>query len=121
AAQSVPGPATWRAQVVQKFVINRERAVVRLVAVDPMPPFHTGQYLETRIPQWPHSWRDYSPAVPPNENGELEFHVRAVPGGDVSTAIVKETAPGDIWTFAQAHGTLRVLPERPVLMVAGGT
>ncbi|WP_454163812.1 FAD-binding oxidoreductase [Gordonia iterans] len=121
AAQSVEGPATWRAKVVQKFTINRERAVVRLVAIDPTPPLLPGQYVETTIPQWPHSWRDLSPAVPPNENGELEFHVRAVPGGHVSTSIVKETAPGDVWTFAQSHGVLHVDPERPVLMVAGGS
>ncbi|MFT3660276.1 MAG: FAD-binding oxidoreductase [Gordonia sp. (in: high G+C Gram-positive bacteria)] len=121
AAQSAEGPATWRARVVQKFTINRERAVIRLVAIDPMPPFHAGQYLETRIPQWPHAWRDLSPAIPPNENGELEFHVRAVPGGNVSMSIVKETAPGDVWTFAQSHGVLQVEPDRPVLMVAGGS
>lgn len=121
AAQSAPGPATWRARVVQKFTINRERAVVRLAAVDPVPLFHAGQYLETRIPQWPYHWRNLSPAVPPNEAGELEFHVRAVPGGQVSTAIVRETVPGDVWTFAQAHGTLHVDPDRPVLMVAGGS
>lgn len=121
AAQSATGPATWRAKVVQKFVINRERAVVRLIAVDPVPEFHAGQYLEVQIPQWPHSWRSLSPAIPPNDDGQLEFHVRAVPGGHVSTSIVKETEPGDVWTLAQSHGTLAVEPDRPVLMVAGGS
>ncbi len=121
AAQSAEGPATWRARVVQKFAINRERAVVRLIADETMPHFAAGQYLETQIPQWPHSWRSFSPSVPPNAAGELEFHVRAVPSGHVSTSIVKETQPGDVWTFAQAHGTLHVEPDRPVLMVAGGT
>lgn len=120
-AQSVEGPATWKARVVQKFVINRERAVVRLIAVDEMPDFTAGQYLETQIPQWPHAWRNFSPSVPPNAAGELEFHVRSVPGGHVSASIVKETAPGDVWTFAQAHGRLHVEPDQPVLMVAGGT
>lgn len=121
AAQSAEGPATWRARVVQKFGINRERAVVRLIAVDEMPEFQAGQYLETQIPQWPHAWRSLSPSVPPNLAGELEFHVRSVPSGHVSTSIVKETQPGDVWTFAQAHGTLHVEPGQPVLMVAGGT
>lgn len=121
AAQSAVGPATWRARVVQKFSINRERAVVRLIALDQMPEFHAGQYLETQIPQWPHEWRSFSPSVPPNLAGELEFHVRSVPGGHISTSIVKQTQPGDVWTFAQAHGTLHVDPDRPALMVAGGT
>ena len=118
AAQSVPGPAIWDAQVVQKFVINRERAVVRLKAVNDLPPYLPGQYVETRIPQCPNVWRDLSPAVPLNDSGELEFHVRAVPGGEFSNAVVKQTEPGDVWSFAQSHGTLHVDRDRPILMVA---
>ncbi|MFM9379352.1 FAD-binding oxidoreductase [Gordonia sp. VNK21] len=121
AAQSATGPATWRARVVQKFVINRERAVVRLAALDPVPEIYPGQYLETRIPQWPFQWRDFSPATPVDDRGELEFHIRAVPGGQVSGTVVRETAVGDVWSFAQPHGTLAVDGDRPVLMVAGGT
>ncbi|MFT4088209.1 MAG: FAD-binding oxidoreductase [Gordonia sp. (in: high G+C Gram-positive bacteria)] len=121
AAQSAEEPATWRAQVVQKFNITRERVVVRLRAIDPPPAYNAGQYFEVRIPQWPNLWRYLSPSIPPNDNGELEFHVRAVPGGQVSTSIVRETVAGDVWTFAQTHGTLQVDMDRPVLMVAGGT
>lgn len=121
AADSAHGPAKWRARVVQKFTINRERAVVRLQVEGDAPQFAPGQYLETQIPQWPRSWRDLSPAVPPNDDGNLEFHVRAVLGGRVSSSIVRDTTVGDVWTFAQAHGTMHVDPERPALMIAGGT
>lgn len=120
AAQMAEGPVHWSADVVEKFRISRDLAVVRLVAQEP-PAYKTGQYLEVKIPQWPRTWRNLSPAIPPNTGGELEFHVRAVPGGLFSTSVVKETAVGDRWTFAQAHGTLHLEPERPVLMVAGGT
>ncbi|MFT3716184.1 MAG: FAD-binding oxidoreductase [Gordonia sp. (in: high G+C Gram-positive bacteria)] len=121
AAQSVEGPPTWQAQVVQKFAINRDRAVIRLKALDGLPDYQPGQYVETMIPQCPNVWRDLSPALPPNAAGEMEFHVRAITGGEVSPFIVKDTQVGDVWSFAQAHGTLHVEPERPVLMLAGGS
>lgn len=121
AAQSAPGPATWHARVVAKFVINRELAVVRLIADGPRTRYHAGQYLEVQIPQLPRLWRNLSPAVPPNDNGQLEFHVRAVPDGQVSAAIVTQTQVGDVWTFAQPHGTMSVRGDKPVLMIAGGT
>ncbi|MGB3696912.1 MAG: FAD-binding oxidoreductase [Gordonia sp. (in: high G+C Gram-positive bacteria)] len=121
AAESVSGPARWHARVVQKYTITRERAVVRLVATGPHPSFAAGQYLETQIPQWPRTWRNLSPSIPSNPQGELEFHVRAVPDGRVSRSIVRDTAVGDVWTFGQHHGTMRADPRRPALLIAGGT
>lgn len=120
AAETAAGPATWTARVVEKFRISRDLAVVRLITDTPLR-FNTGQYLETQIPQWPKVWRNLSPAIPPNPHGELEFHVRSVPGGTMSPAIVTQTQVGDVWSFAQAHGTLHIDGERTVLMVAGGT
>ncbi|MEH3156068.1 MAG: FAD-binding oxidoreductase [Gordonia paraffinivorans] len=124
AAMTAPGPPTWSAQVVEKYRLTRDLAVVRLVAdhhEHVAEAFDVGQYLEVSIPQWPRVWRHLSPAIPPNPHGEIEFHVRSVPGGSVSTSIVAETAVGDVWTLAQNHGTLGVDPRRPTLMVAGGT
>lgn len=121
AAESAEEPARWQARVVQKFSITRDRAVVRLVATGPNPGYAPGQYLETQIPQWPRTWRNFSPAIPANPEGELEFHVRAIPGGRVSRTIVSDTQIGDVWTFAQRHGTMQLDPEEPALLIAGGT
>nr|WP_221246967.1 globin domain-containing protein [Gordonia humi] len=121
AAESVAGPPVWHARVVQKFTINRERAVVRLVAEPNAPVYRAGQYTEVQIPQWPHAWRNLSLATPPSPRRELEFHVHAIPGGHVSGTIVRSTEPGDVWTFGQQHGTMAVDGDRPVLMVAGGS
>ncbi|GAA2062633.1 FAD-binding oxidoreductase [Williamsia deligens] len=124
AAQTAPGPATWQARVVKKHRLTRDLAVVRLVADDRehfLDAFAAGQYVEVSVPQWPRVWRHLSPALPPNPNGHLEFHVRSVPGGSVSASIVGETAVGDVWTLAQGHGTLAPMPGRETLMVAGGT
>ncbi len=124
AAMTATGPPTWSAQVAEKYRLTRDLAVVRLVADHRdhvAEAFDVGQYVEVSIPQWPRVWRHLSPAIPPNPHGEIEFHVRSVPGGSVSTSIVAETAVGDTWTLAQGHGTLSVDPTRPTLMVAGGT
>ncbi|MDL9938914.1 FAD-binding oxidoreductase [Gordonia sp. ABSL1-1] len=120
AAETAPHPALWTAKVAEKYRISRDLAVVRLTTDAPLR-FKPGQYLEVQVPQWPKAWRHLSPAIPPNPDGELEFHVRAVQGGTVSTAIVSDTRVGDVWFFAQGHGTLHVDPDRDVLMVAGGT
>ncbi|GEE00112.1 monooxygenase [Gordonia spumicola] len=121
AADSAEGPAVWHARVVQKFQINRERAVVRLVPTGPPLRYRPGQYTEVQIPQHPHLWRDLSPATPPNDRGELEFHVHAIPNGEFSGSIVRQTQPGDVWKFGSQHGTMRVTGDRPVLMVGGGS
>jgi NAD(P)H-flavin reductase/hemoglobin-like flavoprotein len=120
AAHSATGPATWQATVAEKYRLSRDLAVVRLVTDQPLT-YSAGQYVEVQIPQWPRVWRHLSPAIPANAAGELEFHVRAVPGGSVSNSVVTETRAGDIWTFAQSHGTLHIAPDRDVLMIAGGT
>lgn len=120
AAQMAPGPAQWNAEVVEKYRITRDLAVVRLLSRETLR-FAAGQYLEVQIPQWPRLWRNLSPSIPPNRAGELEFHVRSVPGGSVSSAIVNESAVGDVWQLAQSHGTLHIIPDHDVLMVAGGT
>ncbi|ASR04974.1 FAD-binding oxidoreductase [Gordonia rubripertincta] len=120
AAETATHPARWTAEVVEKYRISRDLAVVRLISHAPLT-FHVGQYLEVHVPQWPKQWRNFSPSIPPNPAGELEFHVRAIQGGTVSSAIVSETSVGDVWTLSQSHGTLHVDRDRPVLMVAGGT
>lgn len=120
AAHSAKGPATWQATVAEKYRLSRDLAIVRLLSRTPLT-YSAGQYLEVQIPQWPRIWRHLSPSIPANPAGELEFHVRAVPGGSVSNSIVTETQVGDVWTFAQNHGTLHLIPDRDVLMIAGGT
>lgn len=134
AAQSAPGPAVWHARVVAKYAVSRGQAVIQLVADRPLT-YRSGQSLEVQVPQIPRAWRLLSPSTPPNPQRELEFHVRAVDAGAVSSSIVARTEVGDVWTLAQSHGALTVqttddvgydgvpIPgsRKDVLMVAGGT
>ncbi len=121
AADAEAGPPWWDGTVLEHHRVSRDIAVVRLRLDQPMP-YHPGQYVNVQIPQWPRRWRYLSPAMPSDPNGYIEFHVRSVPGGMVSTAIVGETRPGDRWRLSSPHGALHVDRDAgDVLMVAGST
>ncbi|MBJ8339500.1 flavoprotein [Antrihabitans sp. YC3-6] len=115
-------PSHWEATVVEHRKILDDLAVVRLQADVPVP-YDTGQYLPVRTPQRPRMWRYLSPAIPANDYGELEFHVRKVSGGWVSPSMVNETQVGDRWTMAAPLGGLRVdlTSGADVLMIGSGT
>lgn len=121
AAEAERGPAWWDGTVVEHLRVSRDLAVVRLQLDNPMP-YHAGQYVNVAVPQCPRRWRYLTPAIPPDETGAVEFHIRAVSGGLVSNAIVNETRSGDRWRLSSPHGALQVDRDGgDVLMVAGST
>ena len=121
AADADQGPAWWDGTVLEHQRVSRDLAVVRLQLDRPMP-YHAGQYVNVAVPQCPRRWRYLTPAIPPDDSGAIEFHVRAVSGGLVSNAIVSETQPADRWRLSSPHGGLHVDREGgDVLMVAGST
>lgn len=121
AAEADTGPARWEGSVVEVHRVSRDLAVVRLRLDRPMH-YHPGQYVKVEVPQCPRRWRYLSPAIPADDSGGIEFHIRAVPGGLVSTAVVEETRPGDRWRISSPHGGLHVDRDGgDVLMVAGST
>ena len=75
--------------------VSRDVAVVRLQLDQPLP-YHPGQYVSVEIPQCPRRWRYLSPAMPADPDGYIEFHVRAVAGGLVSPAVVRDLARGSV-------------------------
>lgn len=121
AADSDDAPAWVDGTVIEHNRVSRDLAVVRLHLDRPLD-YHPGQYVNVQIPQCPRRWRYLSPAIPADPGGGIEFHVRVVPGGLVSNAIVSETRPGDRWRVSGPHGGLRVDRDGgDVLMVAGST
>lgn len=121
-AESDEFPAHWPATVVGHRRVLDDLAVIRLQSDTPVP-YAAGQYVPIGIPQRPKMWRYLSPAIPSNQYGEIEFHVRKVRGGWVSPSIVNETQVGDRWMVGAPLGGLRVDHEsgRDVLMISGGT
>ena len=114
------------ATVVQVTRPARGIAVVRLIA-DQMVEYLPGQYLSVMTPYAHGVWRRFSPSNPSNPARQLEFHIREVPGGTLSEALVRSVTPGDRWVVARPLGHLEIDRTRTeegfrdVLVVAGGT
>ena len=121
AADAEKGPPFVDGSVVEHIRATRDVSVIRLQLDEPLH-FHAGQYVTVQVPQWPRRWRFLSPSIPADRGGAIEFHVRSVMGGMVSTAIVGETKPGDRWRLSNPLGAMHVDRDGgDVLMVAGGT
>lgn len=121
AADAEQSPAYCDGTVVEHHRVTRDVSVIRLQLDQPLF-YHPGQYVTVQVPQWPRRWRYLSPAIPADRSGAIEFHVRSVTGGMVSTAIVGETRPGDRWRISSPHGAMQVdRAGEDVLMVAGST
>ena len=115
-------PAWWTGEIVQH---DRRTETVAVLTIRPDRPlsYVAGQYVQVQTLRWPRIWRSYSIANAPRANGLLDIHVRAVPGGMVSTALVSHCATGDIVLLGAARGQMRVPvdPARDLVCVAGGT
>ncbi|MDV3129519.1 FAD-binding oxidoreductase [Mycobacterium sp. 21AC1] len=121
AADAEQSPAYCDGTVIEHNKVTRDVSVIRLQLDQPLF-YHPGQYVTVQVPQWPRRWRYLSPAIPADRSGGIEFHVRSVTGGMVSTAIVAETRPGDRWRMSSPHGAMQVdRGGEDVLMVAGST
>jgi NAD(P)H-flavin reductase/hemoglobin-like flavoprotein len=119
---SAVAPAYWTAEVIAN-VQRRPGIAVLTVAPDLVLPYLAGQHVSVQTPRWPRVWRAYSVANRPRDDGLMIFHVRAVPGGWVSNALVRYTAPGDQIILGPALGTMTLdrAGQRDLLCVAGGT
>jgi len=116
------GPAFWTAEVVHHESRGNGIAVLT-VAPDEVLRFTAGQHITVQTPRWPHVWRPYSIACRPRDDGLLSLHVKAIPGGWVSNALVRHTAPGNELIIGPPLGTmtLRDAADRDLLCIAGGT
>ena len=117
-------PPWWLAEVTTHDLRRPDLAVLRL-RLDPATPlsYRPGQHISIQVPRWPRMWREYSIANAPRADGTLCLHVRAVPGGRVSTALVHQTRLGDTLLVGPARGDMTVdsVSSRTVVCVAGGT
>lgn len=115
-------PAVWPATIVHRA--SRGHGIAEITVRPHMPyAYAAGQYVSVETPWWPKLWRYYSPANAPREDGSLTFHVRAVPGGSVSDALVHRAVVGDVIRLGPPMGdmVLDAAVSRELLCVAGGT
>lgn len=115
-------PPWWLADVIDHELRAPGIAVITLRPAQPLP-YTAGQYVTVQTARWPRVWRTFSIANAPRPDNIIRLHVRSVPGGWVSGALIRDTRIGDTVMLGPPMGTMAP-PEdaaRDVLCVAGGT
>ncbi|ARQ69785.1 globin domain-containing protein [Streptomyces marincola] len=122
AADELHAPPWWQAEIVSHERRTSEVAVVT-VRPDQPYPYRAGQYASVETPWWPRVWRSYSFASRPRSDGLLSFHVKAVPAGWVSRALVHRARRGDVLRLGPPSGSMAVdhASSRGLLCVGGST
>ena len=115
-------PAWWNAEIVAHEMRTRDIAVIT-VRPDQPYPFLAGQYTSVETPWWPRVWRHYSFASAPRSDGLLTFHVKCVPAGWVSSALVNRARQGDVVRLGPPAGSMTVdhATDSGLLCLGGGT
>jgi NAD(P)H-flavin reductase/hemoglobin-like flavoprotein len=115
-------PAWWSAEVVGHELRTPTLAVLTLRPEEPFP-YLAGQYVSIQSAHWHRVWRPFSVANAPRADGLLTFHVRAVSGGWVSSALVHHTNVGDRVNLGPPQGsmTLAAGSGGGMFCVAGGS
>ena len=112
AADARNHPPWWVGEIVSH---DRRGDSVAVVTIRPDRPFpyRPGQYLTLQVTRWPRIWRAYSIANAPRSSGLIDLHVRAVPGGMVSTTLVRHAAVGDTVLLGPARGQMQLPGTAP--------
>ncbi|BCJ43487.1 flavohemoprotein [Actinoplanes ianthinogenes] len=122
-ADADQNPPYWYGEVVEHQRRSHDIAVFTVLPLQPLE-YRAGQYLSLEAtPYQPRLWRTYSPANAPRRDNSLEFHVRALGAGWVSSALVRRLKVGDMIKLAAPMGsmTLDRRSTRDAVFVAGGT
>jgi NAD(P)H-flavin reductase/hemoglobin-like flavoprotein len=116
-------PPWWEAEVVSHERRGYDIAVLR-IRPDPAYPYRAGQSMPVETSIRPRLWRPYSPANAPRADGTVDLHIKAVPGGQVSNALVNSVMPGDVLKLGSPVGNRLTLDGdtgRNLVLLAGGT
>ncbi|GAA2601046.1 FAD-binding oxidoreductase [Dactylosporangium fulvum] len=115
-------PPYWHAEVLHHERRSRDIAVITCRPMQPLE-FRAGQYVSVETRYQPRLWRAYSMANAPRKDGSIDFHVRALGAGWVSSALVRRVRPGDMIRLGAPMGsmTLDRRSTRDIVCVAGGT
>ncbi|HEY7486174.1 MAG TPA: globin domain-containing protein [Streptosporangiaceae bacterium] len=115
-------PAWWNGKIIS---VDRRRfdiAVLRMLPDRPVP-YTPGQSVAMEVPGRPRLWRYYSMANAPRPDNTIDFHVRLVDGGPVSTMLVRGVRVGDQVRMGPPVGSLTLDCDsgRDILLAAGST
>jgi NAD(P)H-flavin reductase/hemoglobin-like flavoprotein len=124
AAQEDEGrhPPWWDATVIHHELRSSDIAVFRVSTSEPLP-YEPGQAVAIESAERPRIWRQFSMANAPRPDAVLEFHVRMVAGGALSTALTRNLVSGSRLKLGAPVGELKLdlTSGRDVLLIAGST
>jgi NAD(P)H-flavin reductase len=122
AAAAEHSPPWWTGEVIGHELRTPTLAVLTVQTDKPFP-YHAGQHVSIQSARWHRVWRPFSVANAPRQDGTLSFHIRAVPGGWVSTALVQHTRVGDLINLGPPQGTMTLAAGsgNGLFCVAGGS
>jgi benzoate/toluate 1,2-dioxygenase reductase subunit len=117
-------PQSWdcRVAAVEKVSSTVIRLDITADESEQGPPaFLPGQYVHLSVPGTPER-RSYSFANPPHVTDGYSFYIKVLDHGVMSSYVGERAAAGDAITMTGPFGKFYLrTPERPILMVAGGT
>lgn len=116
-------PPLWAAEVTAHEQRTFDIAVLTIQPAERYE-YVPGQSMAVQTALRPRMWRYYSPANAPRRDGSIDLHVRRVPGGPVSGAMVDKLRKGDAVHLGSPVGYRLTRPlsgELDLLLVAGGT
>ncbi|MBC3185783.1 hypothetical protein H7347_04210 [Corynebacterium sp. zg-331] len=111
-------PPAYSGEVIDVQRMSRRISVVTLDTGLSIP-FSPGQHVLTSSTMLPGMWLPMSPATPPSEFGQVEFHILGE--DDAPAQRLAKSKVGDHWTFGQPSGSLSISGERDVLLLAHST
>jgi CDP-4-dehydro-6-deoxyglucose reductase len=125
APEVLPEPGQRVVQTGARVVeVERISVDVARVALQ-VPPaadfsFKAGQYVDVVLRDG--SRRSYSMANAPREDGIIEWHIRAVPGGRFSNHVYQNLKPRDMLRVEGPFGAFTLQPgDAPLILLASGT
>ncbi|NKB22488.1 MAG: 2Fe-2S iron-sulfur cluster binding domain-containing protein [Alphaproteobacteria bacterium] len=117
-------PQSWACKVVAVESVSStvQRLDVEIVDLEgEAPGFMPGQYVHLSVPETDEK-RSYSFANPPHETDIYSFFIKVLEQGAMSDYVRDRAQTGDQITMTGPFGHFYLRnPERPILMVAGGT
>jgi NAD(P)H-flavin reductase/hemoglobin-like flavoprotein len=122
ADEDATNPPYWHAEVLYHERRSRDIAVITCRPLQPLE-YRAGQYLSVECRYQPRLWRVYSAGNAPRKDGSIDFHVRALGAGWVSSSLVRRVKKGDMLRLGAPMGsmTLDRRSTRDIVCVAGGT
>jgi len=122
AEDGTTNPPSWQATVVGHERPTMDIAVLRN-APDAPVSYVPGQSVAVECEARPRLWRYYSMANAPRPDGTIDFHVRVIDGGAVSTALARSVSVGSRLRLGPPVGALKldVNSRRDVVLAAGST